>query len=97
MDEERFVVAARNSKREEVRAEREMRLLRARCSVELGKVAFGSATQCLANGKVGSQVIAEDRSQLSGRRTVAEVRRCIWGPATERRREYTDLVSDFRE
>ena len=58
-------------------AERGMRLLRARGSVELGKVASVSGTQSfwLGNRKVGSQVVGEDRSRFPGRGTVGEVRR----------------------
>ena len=43
-------------------AEREMRLLKARGSADLGKVASTSATQglWLRNRKVGSQVVGED-------------------------------------
>ena len=54
-----------------------MRLLRARGSADLKRVASGSATQGLLLGvrKVGSQVISEDRNRLLGRRTVGEVRR----------------------
>ena len=54
-----------------------MRLFRARGSVELGKVASGSATQglWLRDRKVESQVIGEDRGRFPGRRTVGEVRR----------------------
>ena len=54
-----------------------MRLHRARGSAELGKVAFGSASQglWLRDRKVGSQVIGEDRSRFPGRRTVWEIRR----------------------
>ena len=79
-----------------------MRLLRARDSAELGKVAFGSATQglWLRNGKVRSQVIGEDRSRFPGRRTVGEVRRGEdeeGEPATKRRNEYTDLGLDLGE
>ena len=61
----------------ERRAKARVRLLQARGSVELGKVASGSATQglWLRNGKVGSQVNAIDRSQFPGRRTVRKVRR----------------------
>ena len=54
-----------------------MRLLGARGSAESGKVASGFAAQglWLADRKVGSQVVGEDRSQLPGRGTVGEVRR----------------------
>ena len=53
-----------------------MRLLRARGTGKLGKVAHGSATQSLwlEDRKVGSQVIGEDRSRLPGRGTVGENR-----------------------
>ena len=54
-----------------------MRLLRARGSAELRKVASGSATQSLWLGdrKVGSHVIDEDGSRLPGRGTVGKVRK----------------------
>ena len=54
-----------------------MRLLRARGSVELGKVASGFAMQglWLRNGKVGSEVSGVDQCQFPGRGTVREVRR----------------------
>ena len=54
-----------------------MRLLRARGSVELRKVATGSATQrvWLGKRKVGSQGVSEGQSQLPGRRSAGEVRR----------------------
>ena len=54
------------------RAERRMRLLTARGSVGLGRVASGSATLglLLGNRKVGSQVVGEDRCRLPGRGTV---------------------------
>ena len=56
-------------------AEGRMRLLRARGSAELGKVASGSATQglWLGNRKVGSQIVGENRSRLTGRGSVGEV------------------------
>ena len=58
-------------------AEGRMRLLSARGSVELRKVASGSATQdlWLRNGKVRSQVSGINQSRLLWRRTVREVRR----------------------
>ena len=61
----------------EGRAEGQVRLLRARGSAELRKVASGSATQSLwlRKRKVGSQVIGIDRSRFPGRGTVGEVRR----------------------
>ena len=54
-----------------------MRLLRARGSAELRKVASGSATQSLwlRNGKVRSQVSGIDRSRFPGRETFGEARR----------------------
>ena len=66
------MAAARNSAEEKGR----VRLLRARGSAKLRKVASGSATQglWLRNRKVGSQVSGEDQSQFPGRRTVGEVR-----------------------
>ena len=56
-------------------AEGQVKLLRARRSAELGKIASGSATQglWLRDRKLGSQVIDEDRSRLPGRETVGEV------------------------
>ena len=66
------------------------------------KVASGSATQglWLRNREVGSQVSGIDRSRFPGRRTVGKL-----GdredekeePATERRRECTDLALDLGE
>ena len=68
-----------------------MRLVTARDSAELGKVAFGFAMQglWLGNRKVGSQEIGEDRNRLPGRETVEKVRRGgrRKEPATERRRK----------
>ena len=54
-----------------------MRLLGARVSVELEKVASEFSTQALGLGdrKVGSQVIGEDQSRLPGRGTFGEVRK----------------------
>ena len=54
-----------------------MRLLRARGSTELGKVASGTATQglWLRNREVGSQVSGIKQSGLPGRGTVRKVRR----------------------
>ena len=77
-----------------------MRLFRARSSAELGKVASGSATQglWLRDRKVGSQVIGEDRSRFPGRGAVGkleEEKDEEKEPATERRREYTDLRVDL--
>ena len=70
-----------------------MRLLRARGSAELGKVASGSATQGLWLGgrKVGSQVSGKDRSQLLGREIVGKLKDEEGEPVTERRREDTGL------
>ena len=53
----------------ERRANRRVRLLRARGSAKLGKVASGSATQSLwlRNRKVGSQASGIDRSRIPGR------------------------------
>ena len=61
----------------EKKAEGRVRLLRARGTAELREVASGSATQglWLRSGKVISQVSGVDRSRLSGRRTVWEIRR----------------------
>ena len=58
-------------------AERQMRLFTACGSAELEEIAFGFATQglWLEDRKVGSQVVGEDQSRLSGRRTVGKVRR----------------------
>ena len=77
VEEERLEAAAKNSVGKKRGAEGQVRLLRARGSAELRKVASGSATQSLwlRNRKVGSQVISEDRSRIPGRRTVREVRR----------------------
>ena len=60
----------------ERRAKGQVRLHRARCSVELREVASGSATMSLwlRNGKVGLQVSGIDRSRFPGRRTVRKVR-----------------------
>ena len=54
-----------------------MRLLRARGSAELKKIAAGSATQgfWLRNREVESQVVGSDQSRLFGTKTVGEVRR----------------------
>ena len=76
-----------------------MRLLRARGSAEIRKVASGSAAQglWLRNGKVRSQASGIDGSRFPGR-TVREVkrgRRREEEPATERRRECTDLGLDL--
>ena len=79
-----------------------MTLFSAHVSVELRKVASGSATQdlWLRNGKLGSQVSSIDQSRFPRRRTVGE----IWRggrrgrePATEQRRVYTDLGLDLGE
>ena len=54
----------------------------------------------LRNGKVESQVSGKDRSWFPGRRTVGklgEEKDEEGEPATERRREYTDLGLDFGE
>ena len=61
----------------ERRTEEQVRLLRARGSAELRRLAPGSATQglWLGNRKVGSQVSGVDRSRFPGRGTVGEVRR----------------------
>ena len=71
-----------------------MRLLRARGSAKLGKVASDSARQdlWLRNRKVGYQVVVEDRSRLPGGETVGEDE-----PATKRRRECTYLGLDLGE
>ena len=79
----------------ERRAKGRVRLLRARGSAELRKVASGSAAQSLwlRNRKMRSQVSGIDRSRLPGRRTVRKVRRggrrgrC----ASDRAKESTDL------
>ena len=65
-----------------------MILLCVRGSVEIGKVATGSATKghSLGNRELGSRVIGEDRSRLPGRGTAGEVRR-----SSEKRRKHTDL------
>ena len=79
-----------------------MRLLRARGSAELRKVASVSATHSywLRNGKVRPQVSGIDRSRLPGRRTVRKVRRGGrrgGEPGIERKRECTDLGLDLGE
>ena len=79
-----------------------MKLLRARGSAELGKVASGSATQVLwlRDRKVRFQVISEDRSRFPGRGTVGKLREEEneeEEPSTERRREYTHLGLDLGE
>ena len=59
----------------ERRAEERVRLLKARGSAELRKVASGSVTQGLwpRNGTVRPQVRGKDRSRFLGRRTVREI------------------------
>ena len=62
----------------------------------------GSATQSLwlRNGKGGSQVSGIDRNRLTGRGTVWELEEeedKEGEPATERRREHTDLGFDLGE
>ena len=76
VDEERFEAAARNLAWEKGKAKGRVRLLRARGSTELGKVASGSAKQGLWLGdrKVKSQVSGEDQSRLPGRGTAGEVK-----------------------
>ena len=58
-------------------AKRQMKLLRARGTVELGKVSSGSATHGLWLGdrKVEYQVVGKDRSRLLRRGTVMKVRK----------------------
>ena len=75
--------------REKKRAKGRVRLLRARGSAELRKVASGFATQSLwlRNGKLGSQEGGVDRSRFPGRGTAMEVRR----EGRQGRTEYTDL------
>ena len=101
VDEERLEAAARNSVRER-RVKGQARVLRARGSAELGEVAYGSVTQglWLRNGKVGSQVIGEDRSRFPGKETVGklgEEEDEEGEPETKQRREYTDLGLDLGE
>ena len=79
-----------------------MRLLRARRSAELGKVASGSATQGLRlrDRKVGSQVIGVDRSRVPGRKQLGKLEEDENEKeelATERRREYIDSELDLGE
>ena len=64
MEEERLEAVARNSAWEKEGAKGRVRLLRARVSVELGKVVSGSATKDLWLGdrKMGSQVSGINRS-----------------------------------
>ena len=61
-----------------------MRLLRPQSSE---KVTFGFATQGLRlrDGKVGSQVVVEDRNLFRGRGTVEKLRDKVEDQATERR------------
>ena len=78
----------------ERRAEGRVRLHRARDSVELRKVASGSATQGLwmRNGKVGSQVIGIDRCRFLGEEQLGklgEEEDEEEEQAIERRREHT--------
>ena len=53
----------------------------------------------LRDEKVGSRVITKDRSRFPGREKVGEVGKGgrLGEPATERRREYTDLWLDLGE
>ena len=69
------MAAAKNSR--DRKAERQMRLHRARGLAELERVAPGSATQglWLGNRKEESKVVGKNRSRLLGRRTVGEVMR----------------------
>ena len=78
------------------RAEGQVRLLRARGLKELRKLASGFATQdfWLRNGKVRSQVSGLDQSRFPWRKLGKEEEE---EPATERRREYTDLGLDLGE
>ena len=82
--------------REKKRAKGRVRLLRARGSAELRKVASGFATQSLwlRNGKLGSQEGGVDRSRFPGEEQLwklGEKEDKEGEPATERRTEYTDL------
>ena len=79
-----------------------MRFLRARGSVEFGKVASDSDTQglWLRNGKLASQVIGIDRSRFPGRKTVREVRsggRRRRKASDRAKKKYTDLGLDLGE
>ena len=72
-----------------------MRLFRAHASEELGKITSGSAMQGLWLGdrKVGFQVIGDNRSRSLGK--LGEEEGEEEEPATEQRREYTDLGLDL--
>ena len=82
-----------------MKADGRVRLLRARGSAELGKVASGCATQGLWLGdrKVSFQVIGDDRSRFPGRGTVRELGKKEEESATDRRREYADLGLNLSE
>ena len=77
MNQESFVVAARNSEEEKGEQKGRRRLLRLRDSADLGKVAFGSATQDFwqRDRKVRSHAVGVNRCRSPGRRTVGKVRR----------------------
>ena len=78
---------------------KEAGLLRARGKAELGKIVSGSTTHglWLRDRKVESQVMGEDRSQFNGKGTVGMLGEEEEEPATEQRREYTDLGLDLGE
>ena len=92
------MVAAKNSAAIKGGAERRMRLLRPRGSVNLGKVASSLATQglCLGDRKVESQIICEPEATLLRKEQLGklgeEEEDGEEEPMTERRKEYTDLV-----
>ena len=66
---------------------------------KLREIASGSATQglWLGNRKVGSRLISEHRIRLPGKGIVGEARRGGKVPATERKKEYTNLGLDWGE
>ena len=80
-----------------------MRSLRARGSAELRKVASGSGTLglWLENGKVGSQVVGKDRTKPLGEEQLGKLEKEEEDeeeePATERKKDYSDLGSDLGE
>ena len=79
-----------------------MRLLKAVGLTELGQVASGSVMQGLWLGdrKIGSQVSGIDRSRIPGEEQLEKLGKeedQEEEPATERRREHTDLRLDLGE
>ena len=78
----------------EGRAERGMRLLRARSQSELEKVTSDSDTQDLwmRNGKVGSELVGVVKYRLPGRSTVGKVRK--GGITSDRMEEKIDYLKN---